>query len=346
MRYLSWQDCLAEKPFTRIIDVRSPAEYAENHLPEAVNLPVLSNDERAEVGRLYCQVSRFDARRLGAAMVARNAAGHLETFFLPFPEHSRFLVYCWRGGQRSRAMAMILHSVGWDVTVIAGGYKGYRAHVRESLDRMCPLLRCHVVAGLTGSGKSRLLRQMDLKGQQVLDLEAIGCHRGSLLGDEPETPQPSQKHFESLLLQQIERFDLTKPVWVESESKRLGRLWLPEPLWQAMMGATVHEIEVPAPERAAFLLQEYPHFVAAPDVLVAKLQTLRESCGGKQLAAWEEMIRGGRWREFVASLLERHYDPVYRRSGGFPAPVSCHSMESLNEDSLTRTAVAFGAMAA
>ena len=154
MRYLNWQECLAEKEFTQIIDVRSPGEFALDHIPGAVNLPVLNNDERAEVGRLYVQVSRYDARRLGAAMVARNAATHLEGFLSPYPEHSRFLLYCWRGGNRSKAMATILDAVGWDVTVLAGGYKNYRAHVREAMARLCPGLRCHILTGLTGSGKT------------------------------------------------------------------------------------------------------------------------------------------------------------------------------------------------
>jgi tRNA 2-selenouridine synthase len=338
MHYLNWSECLGQKPFTRIIDVRSPAEYVENHIPGAVNLPVLSNEERAEVGRLYHQVSRFDARRLGAAMVARNTATHLETFFPPHPEHSRFLLYCWRGGQRSRAMALILHAVGWDVTVIAGGYKGYRACVRDALVRLCPRLRCHMLTGLTGSGKTRLLQHLAARGQQVLDLENLGAHRGSLLGTEPDKDQPSQKHFESLLLQELERFDLTKPVWIESESKRLGRLWLPEPLWQAMLSATVHEISVPAEARAAFLLREYPHFVAAPESLTEKLQTLKEACGGKQLTAWNEMIHTGRWEEFVISILERHYDPVYRRCDDFPAASSHHSLTLVDEENLVATA--------
>jgi len=338
MRYLNWQECLAEKRFTQIIDVRSPAEYAEYHIPEAVNLPVLSNEERAEVGRLYHQVSRFDARRLGAAMVARNTAAHLETFFTPHPEHSRFLLYCWRGGQRSRAMALILHAVGWDVTVVAGGYKSYRAHVRESLARLSPQLRCHMLTGLTGSGKTAILRHMAAQGRQVLDLEGLGGHRGSLLGEEPDRSQPSQKHFESLLLEKLERFDLTKPVWLESESKRLGRLWLPEPLWQAMLRATVYEITFPAVERAAFLLREYPHFVAAPEALMDKLQTLKEPCGGKQLAAWNDMIGAGQWPEFVVSILERHYDPVYGRCRDFPAPASHHTLSALNAERIARMA--------
>jgi tRNA 2-selenouridine synthase len=343
MRYLNWQECLAERPFTRIIDVRSPAEYAENHIPGAVNLPALSDAERAEVGRLYHQASRFDARRLGAAMVARNVAAQLESFFAPHPEHSRFLLYCWRGGQRSRATATILHAVGWDVTVVAGGYKNYRAHVRESIARLGPQLQWHMLTGLTGSGKSRLLRIMAAQGQQVLDLESIGCHRGSLLGEEPEAAQPSQKHFESLLLEQWERFDLTKPVWLESESKRLGRLWLPEPLWQAMLRATVHEVCVPAPARAAFLITEYPHFVNDPSGLLTKLQTLKESCGGPQLLAWQEMVHAGRWHEFVVSLLDRHYDPVYRRCRDFPAPVSHHEMTVVSGESLHRIAAALAA---
>ena len=346
MRYLNWQDCLKEKPFTEIIDVRSPEEFAENHVPAAVNLPVLSNEERAEVGRLYHQASRFDARRLGAAMVARNMAGHLETFFAPYPEHSRFLLYCWRGGQRSRAAATILHAVGWDVTVIAGGYKNYRAYVRDALERVGPKLRCHLVTGLTGSGKSRLLRTMAATGHQVLDLEALGHHRGSLLGDEPGAAQPSQKAFESSLLEQLERFDLAKPVWLESESKRLGRLWLPEPLWQAMLAASVHEILVPAAARAAFLTTEYGHFIDDPDALLAKLQTLKEACGGKQLESWQEMIRQRRWEEFVVSLLERHYDPVYRRSNGFSAPVSQHAAGVVTDETLTRLAASLAASAA
>ncbi len=345
MRYLNWQDCLAEKGFTLIIDVRSPAEFALDHVPGAVDLPVLSNDERAEVGRLYVQVSRYDARRLGAAMVARNVAGHLEGFLSPYPENARFLIYCWRGGQRSRAMATILHAVGWDVTVLAGGYKNYRSYVREALAKLCPALHVHILSGLTGSGKSLLLRHMAGQGGQVLDLEMLGRHRGSLLGEEPGAPQPTQKHFESLLLRDIEKFDVTKPVWIEGESKRLGRLWLPGPLWEAMIAAPVHELEVLAEARAEFLVGGYGHFVAAPDALVEKLQTLKEACSARQVAAWEELIRDGEWVAFVRSLLDLHYDPVYRRCGDFINPVTRHEMENFDAATLVRTAAALVAAA-
>ena len=338
MRFLTWQESRAGRPFTAVIDVRSPAEHAEDRVPGAVNLPVLEDAERAEVGRLYVQESRFKARRLGAAMVARNAARHLETWFADQPEHASFLLYCWRGGQRSRALAMILDAVGWQASVLAGGYKAWRAWVREDLERRCGELRFSVVTGLTGTGKTALLRHLASRGEQVLDLEGLGEHRGSLLGDQPEREQPSQKRFESLLRDRMEAWDARRPVWVEGESKRLGRLWLPEPLWRAMEAAPVHELEVPAAVRADFLLQEYAHFTAAPEALAAKLETLREACGGVRLAEWREAIRGGRWQEFVASILEHHYDPGYRRKRRFAAPIRSHVLTDLGESGLEAAA--------
>ena len=331
MRILTWPECLAGEQFTQIIDVRSPGEFAEDHIPGAVNLPVLDDAQRAEVGTLYVQVSRYDARRLGAAMVARNIAGHLETWFAPHPEHARFLIYCWRCGQRSRSMATILHAVGWNVTILAGGYKAYRKHVREVIAERAPQFQCRILSGLTGSGKSRLLRWMASRGHQVLDLEEMGKHRGSLLGDEPGVPQPSQKHFETLIAHQLETFDPAKPVWIESESKRLGRLWVPEPLWQAMAAAPVHELVVPAEARADFLLRDYPHFMQEAEALSAKLETLKESAGGQRLEEWRGQIRRGEWRAFVLSLLEHHYDPGYRRCNGYRGVRARYELAELSD---------------
>ncbi len=336
MRYLPWQDCLKEKPFTAVIDVRSPGEYAESHIPGAVNLPVLSNEERAEVGRLYCQVSRFEARRLGAAMVAANIGRHLQGWLARFPEHSRLLLYCWRGGQRSRAMAMILHAVGWDITVVSGGYKNYRNCVRGALDRLIPGMRFRILTGLTGSGKSKLLRRMKAAGDQVLDLEALGAHRGSLLGNEPGVSQPSQKQFESLLFDDLAQMDATRPVWVEGESKRLGRLRIPELLWQALKCAPVHELHVPAAARARFLLEDYPHFTADPEALREKLPALKEACGGKQIDQWCRHLSAGEWPALVSSLLECYYDPVYRRNQDYPPACREHEMEAVEPAEMDR----------
>ena len=333
MRLLTWPDCSADR-FTQVIDVRSPGEFAEDHIPGAVNLPVLNDVQRVEVGTFYVQVSRFDARRLGAAMVARNIAHHLEHYFKPHPEQARFLIYCWRCGQRSRSMATILNAVGWNVTLLSGGYKAYRRNVRETIAAKAPQLQCRILSGRTGSGKSRLLRWMAAHGHQVLDLEDTGKHRGSLLGEEPGLPQPSQKRFETLLAHQLDSFDLSKPVWIESESKRLGKLWIPEPLWQVMVAAPVHELVVPAAARAEFLLGDYAHFTKNAAALSARLETLKESAGGKRLAEWQEQIRRGEWRDFVLSLLEHHYDPCYRRCKNF-LTVTSHEIADLSDWSET-----------
>jgi tRNA 2-selenouridine synthase len=334
MRFLTWQECSAAGPFTGIIDVRSPGEFAEDRIPGAVNLPVLDDAQRAEIGRLYVQVSRFDARRLGAAMVAENIAQHLASWFAPHPEHARFLIYCWRCGHRSRSMATILHAVGWQVTVLAGGYKAYRRHVREVIAEKAPLLHCRIISGLTGSGKSRLLRHMAAAGHQVIDLEAMGRHRGSLLGDEPGGPQPAQRHFETLIAQSLAHLDPARPVWIESESKRLGRLWIPEPLWQSMAAAPVHELNVPAEVRAAALLEDYTHFTSDPAALSAKLETLKATAGAKRLAEWHSLIAAQRWPEFVLSLLEHHYDPCYRRCREFQTITCRHTATDLSSDGL------------
>lgn len=332
MRYLTWQESLTVNPFTAIIDVRSPAEFALSHIPGAVNLPVLNDAQRAEVGRLYCQVSRFDARRLGAAMVAANMAHHLETWFAAQPGTARFLIYCWRGGQRSRSMATILHAVGWNVSVVSGGYKNYRSYVRGMLVSLIPRLSFQVLGGLTGSGKTLVLRQLAASGAQALDLEALGCHRGSLFGDEPGSGQPSQKQFESRILSVLERFDPARPVWVEGESKRLGRLLLPEPLWQAMIRAPLHEIEVPLPARARFLNADYPHLHRDPEALRGMLKAFREPCGGREVARWEALIGAGDWTGFAVALLEGYYDPVYRRHKDYPPPVAVYAMPQVTAE--------------
>ena len=319
MTFHTWAASRDAASFDCIIDARSPAEYAEDHLPGAVNLPVLDDAERIEIGTLYCQESRFLARRRGGAMVARNVAQHLDTFFATLPENARVLVYCWRGGQRSRAMGTILHAVGWNVSVLAGGYKAWRRTIRDAMTTQVPALEYRVLAGLTGAGKSHVLRAMAAMGAQVLDLENIGAHRGSLLGVEPDRPQPSQKRFETLIAAEIEKFNPACPVWVESESKRLGQLWVPETLWSAMVQAPVAELETPLPVRAAFLCQEYTHFQQDPASLIALLETLHEAHGRRQLDLWRDMILAGAWQEFAESILALHYDPAYRRNRRYAA---------------------------
>ena len=292
------------------IDVRSPAEFAQDHIPAAANHPVLDDAERARIGTLYA-ASPFSARRRGAALVARNIAAMLETAFGDRGRDWRPLVYCWRGGQRSRALAQVLNEVGWRAVQLDGGYRAYRRHVVSELARLPQRCRFVVICGLTGSGKSRLLSALQRAGAQTLDLEAIARHRGSLLGDLPGDPQPSQKWFESQLYDALEGLDQSRPVFVESESRRIGGVQMPDALLAQMRSARVLRLVTPLPQRVALLKDEYAHFLDAPAQLAACLQPLTERYGKASIARWQTMAASGDWDGLVAALLEAHYDPLY-----------------------------------
>ena len=291
-------------PFDDVIDVRSPGEFAEDHVPGAVNLPVLSDAERIEVGTIYKRDGAFVARRLGAGLVSRNIAAHFQTHFAERPREYRPLVYCWRGGQRSASLATVLAAVGWRVTVLGGGYKTYRAHVLRELDAAPGRFEFRLLAGLTGTAKTRLLHRLAERGAQTLDLEGLANHRGSVLGR--VGPQPSQKAFDSRLLAALERLVPAAPVWVEAESHRVGDLYLPQSLWTAMKAAGGVEVRMPVAGRVEHLLADYAHFVAEPAQFKKELARLR---GAPRGSVWEKLIDGGEWPAVVADLLEHHDDP-------------------------------------
>jgi len=301
--------------FDEIIDARSPSEFAEDHIPGAINLPVLDDAERARVGTTYKQESSFDAKKIGAALVARNIASHLEQHCPGKPKNWRPLVYCWRGGSRSGAMAHIFNQVGWRATQLPGGYKAYRRAVVAALETLPTRFRYRVICGLTGSGKSRLLLALEQQGAQVLDLEALAAHRGSVLGNLPDAPQPSQKMFDSLLWAALQRFDPARPIYVEAESKKIGNVRVPDALLDAMWqhGQCVR-LEVKPAARVALLKEEYVHFLEQPEALNAKLDCLTGLYGRETIARWQALAQAGHWDELVGELLEKHYDPAYSKS--------------------------------
>jgi len=299
--------------YDAIIDVRSPAEFAEDHAPGAMNLPVLDNDERAEVGTIYVQRSAFLARRIGAAKVARNVAGHLETALKDRPANFRPLVYCWRGGQRSNAMATILSQVGWRTALLAGGYKTYRRRVQARLyDEAWPLTLV-LLDGGTGSGKTAILHRLAARGVQTLDLEALANHRGSLFGGFAEAPQPHQKMFESRLLTALEGLDPARPVVVEAESSKIGELNLPPAIWSLMKAASRVEMVAPLAERARYLVRAYGDIVANPEALEEAFRRLPTHPGRERLESWRALAAGGAYEALAEALVELHYDPAYAR---------------------------------
>jgi len=328
--------------FDEVIDVRSPAEFALDHVPSAVNCPVLDDAERAHVGTLYKQISPFDAKKIGAALVAKNIARHIDEHFRGRGHGWRPLVYCWRGGQRSAAMAYVLRQVGWDAATLEGGYRAYRREVIAQLDRMPQSFRFQVVCGATGSGKSRLLAALAAQGAQVLDLEHLARHRGSLLGELPGEPQPSQKMLDSLVWGALKRLDAARPVFVEAESKKIGQLQVPAQLLARMREGECLRLEVPVPERVRFLIEEYRHFLEEPAALKEKLQCLTGRYGRAVVERWLAQTDSGAWGELVADLIVTHYDPSYLRAAAqnylHYDEAQALSLERLNEVGIERAA--------
>ncbi|MFC0251866.1 tRNA 2-selenouridine(34) synthase MnmH [Massilia consociata] len=311
---LSFADILPDlDTFDTIIDARSESEYALDHLPGAINAPVLDDAQRIRVGTLYKQVGPFEAKKVGAPLVAANIARHIEALWADKPRDWKPLVYCWRGGNRSGSMAHILAKIGWPVVQLDGGYKAYRAHVAGALENP-PALDLRVVCGTTGSGKSRLLETLDGLGAQVLDLEKLAAHRGSVLGHLPDEPQPTQKMFESLIWDKLRHFDPSRPVFVESESKKVGNLRVPDAVMERMRASPCISLSLSRENRVRLLMEDYEHFCANPDALNGQLEHLVQLHGRAKIDAWHAMANGGAMPELVAQLLEEHYDPAYLRS--------------------------------
>jgi tRNA 2-selenouridine synthase len=300
--------------FDTLIDARAPAEFAEDHLPGAVSMPVLNDEERARVGTLYKQVSVFEAKKLGAALVAKNVARHIEQHMLDKPKSWRPLVYCWRGGQRSGAFTHILREIGWDAHRVQGGYKSWRQHVIEQLALLPPQVKFRVVTGATGSGKSRLLEALAARGGQVLHLEELAAHKGSVLGNLPGQPQPAQKGFETQLFAALSALDLTQPVFVEAESRKIGRLQVPDALLEAIRGAPGLRIDASLPARVDFLLHDYDYAIADPAWLIERLGHLKGLQSNETLERWSALIAAKDFPALVEELLTLHYDPLYERS--------------------------------
>jgi len=291
---------LAPLPFEQyalIIDARSPHEYAEDHVPGAVNLPVVDDAEFAEVGIRY-KTDPHAAYLIGAQHSFRNLSRHTVDLISHYMPSDRFLVYCFRGGKRSALWASNLRLIGFQVDVVPGGWKRYR----------------NWLCGPTNCGKTRLLQALARQGEQVLDLEGLAKHRGSLLGDLPGEPQPTQKFFDTLLLDALRRFDPARPVWVEAESRKVGRLLVPDELTAAMRRARAIHLVVPMPERVRHCREEYAHFALDPKAMVAKLAPLKQMVGGEEMARWQALADAGEVDELFERLMTTHYDPCYARS--------------------------------
>ncbi len=328
--------------FDSIIDVRSPSEFAEDHLPGAINCPVLDDEERARVGTLYKQVSPFEARKVGAALVSRNIAKHIENQLIDKPKGWKPLVYCWRGGQRSGAMTLVLGQVGWAARRLEGGYKAFRQRVLDDLETLPRGLELNILCGPTGSAKTAVLEALAERGGQILHLEALARHRGSVLGGEADGLQPGQKAFETALWAALTALDPARPVWSESESRRIGRLHVPGALFEALRNGRCTRIEAPLAARVDHLVERYAHLIADPEAFRDRLARLVPQHGHERVAAWQALVTHGAWRQLATELVNDHYDPAYRKGGeglylqiGEARPLT---LDTLDPDALARAA--------
>ena len=300
--------------FSCIIDARSPAEHAHDHLPQALNWPSLTDEERVRVGTIYKQVSAFEANKVGAALVAANIAKHLQEHVMQLPKQWQPLVYCWRGGKRSGSLALVLGQIGFKVWLIEGGYKAFRAAVVQDTATLSAGFQFQVIAGPTGSGKTRLLHALAKQGAQVLDLEALAQHRSSVLGRIPGQAQPSQKHFDMRVWQQLRQFDPSRTVFVEAESKKVGNVSIPEALVQAMRNSPCIDVQLSDEERVQLLLEDYAFFAQDASLFCQRLQVLTAQKGKAVVSEWQRLVQSGQTEQVVRDLLLSHYDPTYAKS--------------------------------
>lgn len=330
-----------EQRYDLVIDARSPREFAEDHVPGSVNLPVVDNEEYAEVGTMH----RADTHRaylIGVSYALKNMSQAIGDLVARYPKGARMLVYCFRGGKRSKLWFDALTTIGYKVDRLPGGWKAYRAWVREQLQTVPSRYHYHVLCGATGVGKTRLLDALAAVGAQVLDLEGLAQHRGSLIGALPGIAQPTQKWFDSLLLDKLRSFDAEKPIWVESESKKIGALELPSALLEAIRAGRLFNVSAPMAERVRLWREDYSHFERDPEGLLERLQYLRPLVGGEEFDRWKDLARQRLMPELFQRLMEAHYDPAYARSLGKNYPsygqAATVDLQSLDPSNLRRVA--------
>jgi tRNA 2-selenouridine synthase len=300
--------------FDEIIDVRSPSEFADDHIPGAINCPVLDDAQRAQVGTIYKQISPFEAKKIGAALVSANIARHLQEQFLDRPRSWKPLIYCWRGGDRSGSMTTVFRAIGWHAGQLDGGYKAFRRHVIDRLEELPARFDFHVLCGATGNAKTRILQAIGHQGGQILDLESLASHKGSVLGVLPDQPQPTQKSFETALYSALQKLDPAQPVYVEAESRKIGNLHVPEALIARIRAGRCLQVEATLEARVAFLLGDYDYFFDRKALLDSRLEALHTLVSRDTLNRWHGYVAAGDWPALVRELLEQHYDPLYHRS--------------------------------
>ena len=298
--------------FDDVIDVRSPLEFEDDRIPGSINLPVLYNAEREMIGTMYKQKSKFEAKKLGASIVSKNISDHLKDYLYNKNRDWLPLIYCWRGGQRSYALATILDQIGWKVEVVDGGYKSFRKHISEFLNRNIDRYYLILLTGNTGTAKTKVLNLIEKRNGQTIDLESLANHKGSVFGSQGQK-QPSQKLFETLIYDKVKNLKTGEPIFVEAESNKIGNLHIPKEFWKLMKSSPQIEISATVEQRAQFLVEEYSEITSDLDLLEKQITSLSTIAGPKVVESWLQMAKNKEFIELAKQLIEKHYDPRYKR---------------------------------
>ena len=298
--------------FDDVIDVRSPLEFEDDRIPGSINLPVLYNAEREMIGTMYKQKSKFEAKKLGASIVSKNISDHLKDYLYNKNRDWLPLIYCWRGGQRSYALATILDQIGWKVEVVDGGYKSFRKHISEFLNRNIDRYYLILLTGNTGTAKTKILNLIEERNGQTIDLESLANHKGSVFGSQGQK-QPSQKLFETLIYDKVKNLETSEPIFVEAESNKIGNLHIPKEFWKLMKSSPQIEISATVEQRAQFLVEEYSEITSDLDLLEKQITSLSTIAGPKVVESWLRIAKNKEFIELAKQLIEKHYDPRYKR---------------------------------
>ena len=309
-------ESISKVNFDTIIDVRSPKEFTEDHIPNSINLPVLSDFEREVVGKIYIQNSQFEAKKIGAKYISENISKHLDGLLSNKNDNWKALIYCWRGGQRSKSLGIVLHEIGWDINILDGGYKSYRKNVVKNLYEDELFHNIFIISGYTGTGKTLMLQELSKKGAQVIDLEKLANHKGSIFGSQPNG-QPSQKRFESEIHNLMKKFNPEMPIFIESESSKIGYLKIPPALWKKMKSSPHFELSSNNVSRAKFLSTQYPELYKDTNKLLEKIELLKEFHKNETIIGWKNLIEKKDFFTLSKQLIEMHYDPKYKNSNNY-----------------------------
>ena len=290
--------------------MRSENEFADDHIPSSINLPVLNNKERIIIGTQYKENS-FEARKKGAALISNNISKIIKKDL--FNKKDKILIYCWRGGLRSLSLYLVLKQIGFDVEILEDGYKSYRRHVVQFFEDEIEQFNFNQIKGVTGVGKTLFLKNLE-KSTQVLDLEGIANHKGSILGDIPKFKQPNQKMFETKLFEKLESLNRKKKIWVEAESIKIGKLNIPSKLWKKMDEGISVKLKSTVDERVKFILKDYKYFTKEPELMSNAMLVLKKIIKKDDYRVIEENLKNGDYMNFVKSLINHHYDKAYKKT--------------------------------